>query len=201
MKAKLSIAVAVILALLIALIWRATMTSESIEPQNTESTLPGSAPETAQEVTEVTQDSKTSTTVSEVPTESEIDDLSSNYLKQYGSEDTSPQQDLVEIAGVFDNYFLLVKSPDPLPVGENRETTAALLGKNPFLIRFLSPDSPWISEQGEFLDRWESPLYFHAIDINRVGVRSAGPDRQMWTEDDLVESEDAQPLTSPEQGL
>jgi hypothetical protein len=35
------------------------------------------------------------------------------------------------------------------------------------------------------VDRWQTPLFFHVSERSRIDLRSAGPDRQMWTEDDL----------------
>jgi hypothetical protein len=40
------------------------------------------------------------------------------------------------------------------------------------------------------VDRWGTPLYFHAISRDRLEVRSAGPDKVMWTEDDVQRQSD-----------
>jgi hypothetical protein len=36
------------------------------------------------------------------------------------------------------------------------------------------------------LDRWEMPVFFHKESSRRTSLRSAGPDRKMWTADDIV---------------
>jgi hypothetical protein len=35
------------------------------------------------------------------------------------------------------------------------------------------------------LDRFGTPYFFHPISETRIDVRSAGPDRKLWTEDDV----------------
>jgi hypothetical protein len=72
------------------------------------------------------------------------------------------------------------------PVGDNAAITAALTGKNPLNFQFIRRDHPAINERGELCDRWGTPFFFHALSGTRMELRSAGPDRQMYTDDDLV---------------
>lgn len=123
------------------------------------------------------------------------DDFSEGFMVDYGKEGSPPQQDLHLVADLLQSYFSLVKLSDPLPLGGNREITTALIGDNPHLTRLLSPDSPWLSKNLELLDRWGTPLYFHPIDAKRIGIRSAGLDKRMWTSDDLTDGEDAKALS------
>lgn len=122
-------------------------------------------------------------------------DLSAQFMSSYGTVETTPQDDIQQISGIIESFLLLVKSPDPLPLGENREITAALIGKNPYRTRLLSPDSPWLNENKELVDRWSTPLYFHPVDAKQIGIRSAGPDQQMWTTDDLINGPNAKPIS------
>ena len=43
-----------------------------------------------------------------------------------------------------------------------------------------------MSGNGELLDRWDSPLFFHRESSRTTTFRSAGPDRRLWTDDDVV---------------
>ena len=70
------------------------------------------------------------------------------------------------------------------PVGDNREITDTLLGKNPNGIIFLQARHPAINAKGELCDRWGTPFHFHAESGRKMEVRSAGPDRKLWTPDD-----------------
>jgi hypothetical protein len=73
------------------------------------------------------------------------------------------------------------------PVGTNPEITAALMGDNPRHINFITPDSGLIvNDNGEMLDAWGTPLFFHQISGHETEIRSAGMDKKMWTFDDLV---------------
>lgn len=73
------------------------------------------------------------------------------------------------------------------PVGNNPEITAALAGNNPKQINFIKPEAGLrVNESGELVDAWGTPLFFHQLSGTDTEVRSAGPDRKMWTPDDLV---------------
>jgi hypothetical protein len=72
------------------------------------------------------------------------------------------------------------------PVGENVEITAALKGRNKLGFAFIPPDCPAINARGELCDRWGSPFFFHQLSGEKMEIRSAGPDRVLWTADDQV---------------
>jgi hypothetical protein len=73
------------------------------------------------------------------------------------------------------------------PVGTNPEITAALIGKNPKQINFITPESGLrVNKNGEMVDAWGTPFFFHQLSGHEMEIRSAGEDRKMWTFDDLV---------------
>jgi hypothetical protein len=72
------------------------------------------------------------------------------------------------------------------PVGTNPEITSALAGQNPKGINFLKADGNRVNDQGELVDSWGTPYFFHQISGIEMEIRSAGPDRIMYTADDLV---------------
>lgn len=72
------------------------------------------------------------------------------------------------------------------PVGTNPEITGALQGDNPKHINFLKADGNRVNAKGELVDVWGTPYFFHQISGHEMEVRSAGPDRVMYTGDDLV---------------
>ncbi|CAN5913413.1 hypothetical protein BH11VER1_BH11VER1_27970 [soil metagenome] len=74
-----------------------------------------------------------------------------------------------------------------MPVGElNDEIVRRLQGENPKGIAVLPKSHPAINDQGELLDRWGTPYRFHPESAWDMTVRSAGPDRKMWTNDDIL---------------
>lgn len=72
------------------------------------------------------------------------------------------------------------------PVGNNADITAALTGKNKLRLALIPPDHSAINRDGELCDRWGTPFFFHAESANRMEIRSAGPDKKMWTDDDVT---------------
>lgn len=108
-----------------------------------------------------------------------------DILKDYAQPDTRPQDDLNALAHVFSNLTLLIKGDSPFRMGANEEFAAALRGKNQTKLRFMSDSHRVFNAQGQIVDRWDTPVYFHAAAHDRIDIRSAGPDRQMWTADDL----------------
>lgn len=73
------------------------------------------------------------------------------------------------------------------PVGINSEITSQLSGKNPKHINFLnSEEGMRVNDNGELVDPWGTPFFFHQLSGTDMEIHSAGPDRIMWTSDDLV---------------
>ena len=73
------------------------------------------------------------------------------------------------------------------PVGTNPEITQALDGGNRKQAHFLNEaDGQRINGRGELIDSWGTPYFFHQLSGTEMEIHSAGPDRIMWTPDDLV---------------
>ncbi|MDB6068547.1 MAG: hypothetical protein JWR26_4755 [Pedosphaera sp.] len=73
------------------------------------------------------------------------------------------------------------------PVGTNLEITRALNGDNPKQAKFINPEAGLrINGNGELVDPWGTPYFFHQLSALEMEIRSAGPDKVMWTADDLV---------------
>lgn len=119
------------------------------------------------------------------------EDLSAEHLVGYGAAASDPQRDLEMVKDAVDAFIRSIKIPGALPTGSNRELVAALAGENAHRIRFIDPTSPFMNADGELLDRWQVPLFFHFVEADDVGVRSAGPDRVLWTADDVMMGEHA----------
>ncbi len=72
------------------------------------------------------------------------------------------------------------------PVGSNPEITRALTGKNPTGAKFLDPAATTLNDKGEMLDDWGTPYFFHPVSGTIMEIRSAGPDKKLFTPDDIV---------------
>jgi hypothetical protein len=92
--------------------------------------------------------------------------------------------DLRLINAIFIAYRGAVRSGNP--VGENSEITAVLRGRNKLGFAFIPVDCPAINGKGELCDRWGTPFFFHQLSGEKMEIRSAGPDRRLWTADDEV---------------
>ncbi len=72
------------------------------------------------------------------------------------------------------------------PVGTNTEITAALFGDNLKQIKLPIPEGSTRNAQRELCDPWGSPWFFHQLSGAKMEIRSAGPDRILYTTDDFV---------------
>ncbi len=99
---------------------------------------------------------------------------------------TAPRDDVRLVGAVLRNYLQSVRGGDAPPLGFNEEIVRALAGANPLGVAFLPPAHPAIDGQGRLCDRWGSPYHFHPLAVDAIEVRSAGPDRRLFTADDLV---------------
>jgi hypothetical protein len=89
---------------------------------------------------------------------------------------------VLDIIETFRSNFLQTGNP----VGTNAEITSALTGRNRLRLSLIPIDHPAINKQGELCDRWGTPFFFHAESATRMEIRSAGPDRKLWSNDDVV---------------
>ncbi|HYF37289.1 MAG TPA: hypothetical protein VD994_18450, partial [Prosthecobacter sp.] len=96
--------------------------------------------------------------------------------------ETTPQEDLEILADFIQTYS---KALAGNPVGENQDITAALTGYGGTRGRVFPPNHRTIVN-GELVDRWGTPYWFHPNNGTQMEIRSAGPDRQLFNADDVV---------------
>src|ERR1035441_3060786 len=105
-----------------------------------------------------------------------------------GSADAAPSMDA---ATVLSNMRVTINQYRSMfgenPVGTNPEITKALNGDNPKQARFIKEELGLrINGKGELVDYWGTPFFFHQLSGTEMEIHSAGPDKVMWTTDDLV---------------
>ena len=99
------------------------------------------------------------------------------------AQDQAPAKDLAIVYNLFQHYRERFGS---FPAGEdNRAFVNALTGANPRKLAFLDRSNPAINARGELTDRWGTPFFFHQQSRDEIEIRSAGPDLEMYTTDDL----------------
>jgi hypothetical protein len=94
-----------------------------------------------------------------------------------------PGQDIEILEAVLAEYRRIFGS-NPAG-GLNAEITAALIGRNDRRLAVVTPDLAALNAAGEVVDRWGTPFYFHPVTAARMEILSAGPDRLLWTPDDV----------------
>ena len=72
------------------------------------------------------------------------------------------------------------------PVGSNAEIVKTLNGGNPQGVRYLPQEYLRLNSAAELLDSFGTPYFFHQNSATEMEIRSAGPDKVMWTPDDIV---------------
>jgi hypothetical protein len=72
------------------------------------------------------------------------------------------------------------------PVGTNAEIMKAIMGGNAAKATLGPPEDQKLNDNGELIDRWGTPYFFHQLSAQQMEIRSAGPDKQMWTDDDIL---------------
>ncbi len=105
--------------------------------------------------------------------------------QQLGAAGNSPAEDIEHIMSLIFFYDHYLKE-GTIPTGMNEDFVDALTGKNSQRVRLIKKSHPSIDKHGRFIDQWESPYFFHSISSKEFSVRSAGPDRELYTEDDIV---------------
>lgn len=108
------------------------------------------------------------------------------FFTDYGSENQTAKQDLQNVADALQHFWLLIKNPDTLNVMSNETIMRSLTGQNPHQLRFIDQNHPFLNDNGELLDRWKTPLLFHPEGPKKIGLRSAGPDKTLFTADDVI---------------
>jgi hypothetical protein len=69
---------------------------------------------------------------------------------------------------------------------DNRGMMHALAGANPEGLVIFPADHPRIDSARGLLDGWGNPFHFHMISRDHLEIRSAGPDGELFTDDDLL---------------
>lgn len=99
--------------------------------------------------------------------------------------DGSPAEDLAVMEALLHN--LISSSPvTALPTLGSAEDLASALSDPAGPGGALLPEDHPALRRGSIVDRWGSAWIVHAIAADRIGIRSAGPDRIPYSPDDLV---------------
>ena len=103
---------------------------------------------------------------------------------------SGPQPTRADYLADLDNVRLMLRDYRSLmgenPVGSNAEIMRAIMGGNPKHANLGPPQGQSVNGNGELVDRWGTPYFFHQLGATNMEIRSAGPDRILWTTDDVT---------------
>lgn len=126
------------------------------------------------------------TEVDQTPFPGYIQEQASPMAWRLGAAGSDTREDLRIIHSLLFQLRSNVRELASQPMGTNAEFTAALTGDNRLGLIAIYRDHPSINASGELTDRWGTAIFFHAESSVNTRLRSAGPDRVMWTDDDIV---------------
>jgi hypothetical protein len=111
-----------------------------------------------------------------------IDPMLQARADQLHEADQPPEKDLEIISEFLQTYG---RARGGNPIGGNAEITAALTGADGHQGRVYPPIHRTI-KNGQLTDRWGTPYWFHPNSGSEMEIRSAGPDKELFTQDDVV---------------
>jgi hypothetical protein len=114
-----------------------------------------------------------------------IDPEHQKMADELHSTETQPIRDLEIVQEFLTLYSRAFK--EGMPIGGNADITAALTGKaDTSRPGRLFPDAHRSIRNGQLTDRWGTPFWFHPNSSNQMEIRSGGPDKEMFTLDDVI---------------
>jgi len=114
----------------------------------------------------------------------QIDPANQQKADLLNSPESTPIQDLQIVSDFIEIY---AKATGGRPVGDNADITAAITGTQyPDQKGRVFPSQHNAIRNRQLVDRWGTPLWFHANSGFHLELRSAGPDKQLFTQDDIL---------------
>jgi len=101
-------------------------------------------------------------------------------------ENGSPAEDRAALQDIVTSYLQNTNTSSRLPLGPNEEFAHALTDPDSMGDTAIPLNHPAI-KNGQIIDRWGKPWFFHQESSGSVSTRSAGPDRKLFTPDDVTE--------------
>lgn len=104
----------------------------------------------------------------------------------FGSDATPPAREPAVLLELFQAYR---RATGTYPTAEDNPALMHQLTRPDLQGRQLFPAThPRFNLEGALVDAWGTPFFFHHLSSMDLEIRSAGPDRVLYTEDDLVAS-------------
>ena len=95
-------------------------------------------------------------------------------------------RDVAALHGMLRQYLRQLHQRPGHPIGNDADLARVLTGHNPMQLVVLPRTHPALSPDGRLRDRWGTPYFIHPRGHGAFEIRSAGPDRQLFTADDAI---------------
>jgi hypothetical protein len=120
-----------------------------------------------------------------------VEPKTTSVLVELNDPEGTPADDVRILHYMTLNFITAVKEPNQPPLGMNEDFVKAFTGQNRYGDVFIPADHEAI-KGGQFVDRWGTPYHFHARAPFAIDVRSAGPDKELFTDDDVISGQQLQ---------
>ena len=114
----------------------------------------------------------------------------SREMNPYAATINAPEGNIAEdveaLHALLTQYLLILKDRPGPPIGNDVDLAKILKGQNTLHRALLPTDHPSFGPNGRLIDRWGTPYHIHARGHSSFDVRSAGPDKHLFSEDDIV---------------
>ena len=112
--------------------------------------------------------------------------MGDHILSNYATPESDGKKDVELFYHYLTNIFMLIKSRDSHQYAINEDLADFLRGKNDYKTPCVSSDSHIFNNEGMIIDRWGTPIHIHTLSRDRFEIRSAGPDKKIFSEDDFL---------------
>ncbi len=123
-----------------------------------------------------------------ITTDSDPLKAGSPLAAELNSPDYDARHDVATLHTMLRQYLRITqRNPGP-PIGNDSDLARAFTGHNPMKLIVLPTPHPALSPDGRLVDRWGTSYFIHPRGNLAFEIRSAGPDRKLFTIDDLIEN-------------
>jgi len=176
--------IAAIVIVLIVLATRLLLTprpAPGVEGEDMDRPAPAGIPENSQDAG--AKSSSTGTAITQELPPIVEHDSAREFSMMLSAADKSAEDKIHAVSEIL--YFYRQAFGGENPPGHNELVVSALIGENEKRTALIPENSPAIKD-GALVDQWGTPYWFHAISSKEMEVRSAGPDKELFTQDDLT---------------
>lgn len=120
------------------------------------------------------------------PSSPSASDVGTPLAAELHRADSSAQQDVDTLKQIIQQYLEAIQNRPGPPIGDDADLARVLQGRNPLKLVVIPASHPIFSADGRMRDRFGTPYHVHARNSTAIDIRSAGPDRKLFTADDFV---------------